>query len=89
MPEKEPQTRQNRRMDIQVFYGQEEFVVELKIWRGAAYEQKGYGQLVDYLQAKGLKRGYLISFCRKEKKLQKPDWISYRGHEIFEVLVEC
>lgn len=85
----EPQTRKNRRMDIQVFYGQEEFVVELKIWRGEAYEQKGYGQLVDYLEARGLKQGYLVSFCRNRKEVGEGRWIPYRGHEIFESIVEC
>ncbi len=84
----EPQTRQNRRMDIQVFYGQEEFVIELKLWRGEAYEQKGCCQLVDYLRAKGLRQGYLVSFCRR-KKPQKPRWISYEGYKIYEVIVEC
>ena len=85
----EPQTRKNRRMDIQIFYGQDEFVVELKIWRGAAYERKGYDQLVDYLEAKGLKQGYMISFSRNKRKPEEDRWIQYREHEIFESFVEC
>ena len=85
----EPQTRENRRMDIQIFYGQEEFVVELKIWRGTAYEQKGYNQLIDYLEAKGLKQGYMISFSGNETKPREDHWVLYRGHEIFEAVVEC
>lgn len=85
----EPQTRKNMRMDIQVFYGSEEFVIELKQWRGSAYEQKGYDQLVAYLEAKGLQKGYMISFCGNRKKPKEDQWIQYRGHDIFEVIVEC
>lgn len=85
----EPQTRKNMRMDIQVFYGREEFVVELKLWKGQVYEQKGFDQLVDYLEAKGLQQGYMISFCRNRKKPKEDQWMRYRGHDIFEVIVEC
>lgn len=85
----EPQTRKNMRMDIQVFYGSEEFVVELKLWRGPAYEQKGYDQLVDYLEAKGLRQGYMVSFSKNKKKPKEDQWMRYRGHDIFEVIVEC
>ena len=85
----EPQTRKNRRMDIQVFYGSEEFVVELKVWRGSAYEEKGYDQLADYLDVKGLREGYLVSFSRNVKKPREGRVFSYRGHEICEVIVEC
>jgi hypothetical protein len=30
----EPETRNNTRMDIVVAYGEEEYIIELKIWRG-------------------------------------------------------
>lgn len=85
----EPQTRKNARMDIQVFYGSEEFVIELKCWRRDAYEQKGYNQLADYLEARSLKQGYMVSFCRNKKKPRGDQWVSHRGYDIFEVIVEC
>ncbi len=85
----EPQTRKNMRMDIQVFYGSEEFVVELKLWRGPAYEKKGYDQLADYLDTKGLKDGYLISFCWNQTRPLDDRIIQYRNHNIYEVIVEC
>lgn len=85
----EPQTRKNTRMDIQVFYGREEFIVELKLWRGEAYERKGYDQLVDYLEARDAQQGYMVSFSRNKKKLKEDQWIQYKGHDIFEVIVEC
>ena len=76
-------------MDIQVFYGREEFIVELKLWRGEAYERKGYDQLVDYLEARDAQQGYMVSFSRNKKKLKEDQWIQYKGHDIFEVIVEC
>lgn len=85
----EPQTRQNRRMDILVFYGAEEYVIELKMWRGEVYEQKGYEQLADYLDAKNLKEGYLISFCTSSAKNRESNTIQYRNHELYEAIVKC
>lgn len=85
----ESQTRRNIRMDIQVFYGGDEFAVELKKWRGPVYEKNGYDQLVGYLEARGLKAGYLISFCSNVKKPHSRHWIHHDGHEIYEVIVEC
>ncbi len=85
----EPQTRQNMRMDVQIFYGRETFIVELKLWRGTAYEQQGYSQLAGYLDAKGLRQGYMVSFCTNVKKPQANQWLTYGGHEIYETVVEC
>ena len=64
----EPQTRDNRRMDLIVTYGKEEFVVELKIWRGDKYEQRGRDQLSEYLAIRGMAEGYLVTFDFSKKK---------------------
>lgn len=37
----EPQTRDDRRMDLIVTYGSDEFVIELKLWHGEKYERSG------------------------------------------------
>ena len=58
----EPQTRDNRRMDLVVTYGQQEFVIELKIWRGEKYEENGRDQLSGYLATRGMDEGYLVTF---------------------------
>ena len=83
----EPQTRQNNRMDIQVFYGNDEFIVELKIWHGGKDEEKGYDQLVDYLEVRQVKKGYLLSFCENIKRPQADRIFKHRGHDICEVIV--
>lgn len=83
----ESQTRQNTRMDIQVFYGAEEFVVELKLWHGRKKQQEGYHQLAGYLDARGLERGYLVSFCENLKAPKGCQEIAYGGHKIYEVII--
>lgn len=84
----EPQTRDNRRMDLIVTYGREEFVVELKIWRGDKYEQKGRDQLSEYLATRGKDEGYLVTFdFSKNKEEKEPEWIECNGKRIFEAVI--
>ena len=83
----EPQTRKNNRMDIQVFYGNQEIVVELKVWRGEMYERSGYDQLVRYLEARGVEKGYMLSFCDNQKKPREDQTFLHGGHEICEVII--
>ena len=84
----EPQTRDNRRMDLVVNYGKEEFVVELKIWRGGKYEERGRDQLAGYLATRGLTEGYLVTFdFSKKREKAEPHWIENMGKRIFEVTI--
>ena len=84
----EPQTRDNRRMDLIVTYGEEEFVVELKIWRGDKYEQKGRDQLSEYLATRGKDEGYLVTFdFSKNREDREPEWIEWNGKRIFESVI--
>ena len=84
----EPETRDNRRMDLVVTYGKQEFIVELKIWRGDKYEEKGRDQLSEYLATRGMDEGYLVTFdFSKDKQNAEPQWIEWNGKRIFEVIV--
>ena len=58
----EARTRNNRRMDVVIDYLGEQFVVELKIWRGDAYNERGEEQLSDYLNYFHLQKGYMLSY---------------------------
>ena len=49
-------------MDIVVDYLGEQFIIELKIWRGNAYNERGEKQLADYLDYFHLKKGYMLSY---------------------------
>ena len=64
----EAQTRDERRMDLVVDYNGERFVVEMKIWRGQEYNERGEEQLAEYLDYYGLEKGYLLSFCFTKNK---------------------
>lgn len=84
----EPQTRDNHRMDLVVTCGREEFIVELKIWRGDKYEQTGREQLSEYLATCGKVEGYLVSFdFSKAKHDAEPQWLEVNGKRVFEVVV--
>ena len=84
----EPQTRDNRRMDLVVTYGSEEYIIELKIWRGEKYEERGRDQLASYLTARGTAEGYLVTFdFSKKRKDTEPQWIVNQGKRIFEVTI--
>ena len=84
----EPQTRDNRRMDLVVTYDKQEFIVELKIWHGDKYEELGRDQLSGYLATRGMDEGYLVTFdFSKNKQDTEPQWIEWNGKRIFEVVV--
>ena len=84
----EPQTRDNRRMDLVVTYGKKEFIVELKIWHGDKYEQSGRDQLSEYLAVKGLEEGYLVTFDFSKNKVEsEPHWIEHNGKRLFEAII--
>lgn len=63
----EAQTRDSTRTDIIVDYLGQQYVVELKIWRGDSYNNAGEQQLAEYLEYYHLKKGYLLSFCFNKK----------------------
>jgi len=77
------------RMDIVVDYKCEQFIVELKIWRGERYEEMAYKQLAGYLDTKKADKGYLLTFdFRKESnKNRKAEWIEIGGKKIFDVII--
>ena len=64
----EAQTRDDKRTDVVVDYRGEQYIIEMKIWRGQEYNRQGEQQLADYLDAYGKDTGYLISFNFNKKK---------------------
>ena len=43
-------------------------MIEMKVWRGNAYHERGEKQLSDYLDYFQLKKGYMLSFNFNKKK---------------------
>lgn len=64
----EAQTRNQERMDLVIDYLGEQSVVEMKIWRGNAYNERGEKQLSAYLDHFHLKKGYMLSFNFNKRK---------------------
>lgn len=64
----EAQTRDARRTDVIVDYLGEQFIIELKIWHGNEYHERGEEQLTEYLDYYHRKKGYMISFNFNRKK---------------------
>lgn len=71
-------------IDILAFYRSQRFIVETKIWYDRASYEAGKAQLVRYLQAAGLHKGYLVIF--DEKLNQNPLMTEHSA--TFEVTVE-
>jgi hypothetical protein len=76
-------------MDIVVAYGEDEFIIELKIWRGSQYRKQGIAQLEQYMDSRLADKGYLLSFSFADNKEYKAEWINEleTDKRIFEVVV--
>lgn len=83
----EAQTRDARRTDVIVDYLGERFVVEMKIWHGNEYNERGEEQLVDYLEYFHQKKGYMLSFNFNRKKKTGVSVITYGDKTIVEAVV--
>ena len=84
----ESQLTDSRRMDIVVDFGKQQFIIELKLWRGQQYQSEAYIQLSKYLESKHANKGYLLTFdFRKRDKIQDAKWIDIHGKKIFDVMV--
>ena len=64
----ESRTRNMERTDVIIDYRGEQSIIELKIWCGNAYNERGERQLMDYLDYYHLKKGYMLSFNFNKKK---------------------
>ena len=83
----EAQTRDQTRTDVVVDYLGEQFVIELKLWRGDEYHKRGRRQLVEYLEYYHLDKGYLLSFNFNKSKTIGSRAISVGKRRIMEVVV--
>ncbi|MCK4762286.1 MAG: AAA family ATPase [Candidatus Aminicenantes bacterium] len=59
---KEVQISEEKRLDIVITMSNKKYIIELKVWRGEAYHQKGIEQLCDYLDRQNEKQGYLLIY---------------------------
>ena len=81
----EAQTRDQTRTDVIIDYLGQQYIIELKIWRGERYNAAGEKQISEYLDYFGLSVGYMLSFNFNQKKetgvrrVQIADKVLYEG----------
>jgi len=85
----ESQLTDLRRMDITVDFGREQFIIELKLWKGKKAEEKAYVQLLGYMENKKSDTGYLLifDFRTEPNKKHTEEWVEIDGKRIFEVII--
>ncbi len=83
----EAQTRDARRTDVIVDYLGEQFIVELKIWHGNEYNERGEQQLTEYLEYYHQDKGYMLSFNFNQTKTTGVKQIVVGGKTIVEAVV--
>jgi hypothetical protein len=84
---KEPTVADERRMALVITYQDKRYVIELKLWYGEKYHQRGLKQLSDYLDIYSLKKGYLLIYDFNKGKSYKEKLIQFQDKEIFAVWV--
>ena len=80
---KEVQISQEKRLDVVITYLEQKYIVELKIWRGEEYHQRGLEQLADYLESQNMDQGYLLSFNFNQNKEYKNQEMEVENKRIF------
>ena len=83
----EAETGEDKRMDVIVTYGKEEFIIELKIWRGASEHERALDQLTDYLNLMNHDVGYLLTFSFNKHKDTASSWAIHSDKKIYNVVV--
>ncbi|MCI7441499.1 MAG: AAA family ATPase [Clostridium sp.] len=84
---KEVQISEEKRLDVVITYNENKYIIELKVWRGEEYHEKGLKQLADYLDINNQSKGYLLVFNFNKNKEYKKENLIVEGKEIFEVFV--
>ena len=80
----EAQTRNQTRTDVIVDYLGQQYIIELKIWRGERYNADGEKQISEYLDYFQLTTGYMLSFNFNKKKDQGVKRVEIGDKVLFE-----
>ena len=83
----EAETRDQTRTDVIVDYLGQQYIIELKIWRGERYNVEGEKQISEYLNYYELNTGYMLSFNFNKKKEQGVKRVQVGDKVLFEGVV--
>ncbi|MCI6189380.1 MAG: AAA family ATPase, partial [Clostridium sp.] len=78
---------EEKRLDIVITYNNHKYIIELKIWHGDNYHQRGLKQLANYLDINEQDKGYLLVFNFNKNKEYKKEEIFIDNKEITTVFV--
>ena len=65
----------------------QQFIIEMKIWHGKEYNERGEKQLAEYLDTYQKKTGYMISFNFNKNKAAGVKEVIYEDKRIIEAVV--
>ena len=83
----EAQTRDETRTDVIIDYLGHQYIIELKIWRENAYNERGEEQIAGYLDYYHAKKGYLVSFCFNKNKVPGTKTIQVGDKTVTEAVI--
>lgn len=83
----ESRTRNSERTDMIIDYRGEQFIIEMKLWRGDAYNTRGEEQLSHYLEYYHLQKGCMLSFNFNRKKEIGMKEFQIKGKTLIEAVV--
>ena len=83
----EAQTRNQRRTDLIIDYKRQQYIIEMKIWHGKEYNERGEKQLAEYLNYYHINKGYMLSFNFNKNKEIGTHTIKLGDKTIFEAIV--
>ncbi|MCQ2251372.1 MAG: AAA-like domain-containing protein [Bacteroidales bacterium] len=83
----EAQTRNQTRTDIIVDYNHKQYIIELKIWHGEKYNNRGEVQLSEYLNHYNLQEGYMVSFSFNKSKVPGVNKVTFGDKVLWEAVV--
>ena len=83
----EAQTRNQCRTDLIIDYLGEQYIIEMKIWRGQEYNERGEQQLAEYLDYYHIDKGYLLSFNFNQSKQIGTKTVQVGDKTVFEAVV--
>ena len=80
----EAQTRDQTRTDVIVDYLGQQYILDMKVWRGERYNADGEKQIMEYLEYWNLDTGYMRSFNFNKKKVPGVKRLQIGGIVLFE-----
>ncbi len=83
----EAETRDRSRTDMIIDYLGKQYIIEMKIWRGDAYNERGEKQLTEYLDYYHVNKGYMLSFNFNKNKVSGVKTLKFGNKEIVEAVV--